>query len=76
LQANLWSCPECDRSFYLGLNQGRKPHHYRMTDRIDARYRQVREVCPGWKSERRLRAEAYYGFTMDVPSYKSQPRVI
>jgi len=32
LKANLWDCPECDRSFYIGLNQGRYPRHYRMTD--------------------------------------------
>ncbi len=74
--ANLWDCPECDRSFYIGLNQGRYPRHYRMTDKVDYRFRQVREVCPGWKSEKRLAAEKYYGWNMEVPSAKTQRRAI
>jgi len=76
LAANLWDCPECDRSFYIGLNQGRYPRHYRMTDKVDYRFRQVREVCPGWKSEKRLAAEKYYGWNMEVPSAKTQRRAI
>ena len=28
---------------------------------------EIREVCQGWKSEKRLRAEAYYSWSMEVP---------
>jgi hypothetical protein len=47
-----------------------------MTDKVDYRFRQVREVCPGWKSEKRLAAEKYYGWNMEVPSAKTQRRAI
>ena len=76
LAANLWDCPECDRTFYIGLNQQRLPRHYRNTDEIDFRMRRVREVCPGWKSSRRIAAEKRFGFNTRIPSAKTQRRAI
>jgi len=79
---SIWECPECDRTFNIRNMAVRKsgevckPRHYRMTGRIDHRFREIREVCPGWKTEARLRTERYYGWNMDVPSAKTQPRAI
>ena len=79
---SIWKCSECDRDFYIGRMPIRKsgdrtkPRHYRNTGKLDGRLREIREVCPGWKSEARLKAEAYYGWSMEVPSAKSQPRSV
>lgn len=79
---DVWDCPECDRDFYIGnmpirkSGERTKPRHYRNTGKLDGRLREIREVCSGWKSETRLRAEAYYGWSMEVPSAKHQPRSV
>ena len=76
---DIWDCPECPRKFYIGkMPANTKPRHYRniVPEELDFRLRVVREECPGWKSDKRLAAERYYGFSTRVPSAKHQPRAV
>lgn len=49
-----WDCPECNRRFYLGENNGFKPRHNISPKRGS-------NPCHGWKSKKRIDAERYYG---------------
>jgi len=76
---DVWDCPECPRKFYVGkMLANTKPRHYRnvVPAEVDFRLRAVREECPGWKSDKRLAAERYYGIRTKVPSAKNQPRAV
>ena len=49
-----WDCPECNRRFYLGENNGFKPRH-------NISPKSGSKPCHGWKSKKRIDAERYYG---------------
>jgi len=67
-QSYYWTCPECQRSFWIGFNTGllksrhHGPRHYRELDELDHRWRRKRVECEGWKSEGRKAADRYFGF--------------
>jgi hypothetical protein len=63
-----WTCPECQRSFWIGFNTGllksrhHGPRHYIELDELDHRWRRKRRECEGWKSDGRKAADRYYGW--------------
>jgi hypothetical protein len=67
-QSYYWTCPECQRSFWIGFNTGllksrhHGPRHYIELDELDHRWRRKRRECEGWKSEGRKAADRYFGF--------------
>jgi hypothetical protein len=49
-----WTCPDCSRLFYTGENRGFKPRHH-LTSKS-------KNMCHGWKSEKRRAFEKRNGW--------------
>ncbi len=57
---NLWRCPDCERLFYRNPKTHMNPRH-NISPKSNI-------VCDGWKTEKRRKAEKYYGFGKTLSS--------